>query len=80
MLFAMHYAKLFETLLNYALHQKYISLDTAAQNKCLFCRNPYLGIQTSLLYWCKSTLITRSLKRREKEDCCKLMQRPRAGF
>ena len=30
------------------------------------CRNPYLGIQTSLWYWCKSTLITRSLKEKRK--------------
>ena len=43
MLFALHYAKLRETLPNYALHQKYISLNTAGQNKCLFCRKPYLA-------------------------------------
>ena len=66
MLFAQHYAKLFYTLLNYALHQKYIFLNTAGQNKCLFCRNPYLGIQTSFWYWCKSTLITQSLKEKRK--------------
>ena len=52
--------------LNYALHQKYISLNTAGQNKCLFCRNPHLGILTSLWYWCKSTLITWSLKEKRK--------------
>ena len=36
----LNYSKL---CLKYALHQKYISLNTAGQNKCLFCRNPYIS-------------------------------------
>ena len=39
----LNYSKLCLIMLNYALHQKYISLNTAGQNKCLFCRNPYLA-------------------------------------
>ena len=56
-------------MLNYSklcMHQKYIFLNTAGQNKRLFCRNPHLGIQTSSWYWCKSTLITRSPKEKRK--------------
>ena len=59
-----------------------MSLNTAGQNKFLFCRNPYLGIQTSLWYRSKSRLITQSLKEKRKG---RLLQahakiRPRAEF
>ena len=67
MLFAEHYAKLFQILLNNALHEKHMSFNTAVgQNKCLFCRNPYLGIHTPPCYRCKSRSITKL--RREKEE------------
>ena len=51
-----------------------------ARTKCLFCRNPYLGIQTSLWYWCKSRLITRSLKEKRKGRLLQAQAKPRAEF
>ena len=76
MLFALHYAKLFEILLNYALHQKFMSLSTAGQNKCLFRRNLYLGIQA--LSWCQPAAShARSCdhwRGRKKEESSKLLR------
>ena len=66
MLVALHYAKLFQILLNYALHQKYISLSTAGQNKRLFCRNSYLGIQALSWCQCKSRWITEGEEKRKR--------------
>ena len=50
-------------MLNYALHQKYMSLSTAGQNKCLFCSNSYLGIQALSGCQCSQD---RSLKGKRK--------------
>ena len=47
MLFALHYANFFKLLLKYALHPKYMSLNTAGQNKRLFSRNPHIGVTRS---------------------------------
>ena len=72
MLFALHYAKLFQILLDYASHQKCIPINTAGQNKCLYCRNPYL----KAFKHCRGTVAsqTRSLKEKRKEECRKPMQ------
>ena len=81
MLFALHYAKLFLILLDYASHQKCMPINTAGQNKCLYCRNPYL----KAFKHCRGTGAsqTRSLKEKRKEECRKPMQwsiRSRASF
>ena len=49
-----------------------MSLNTAGENKCLFCRNPYSGIQTPLWHWCKSRSITelREEKRESVASTC----------
>ena len=65
MLFALHYAKLFQILLDYASHQKCMPINTAGQNKCLYCRNLYLNA----FKHCRGTGAsqTRSLKKKEEE-------------
>ena len=70
-LFALHYAKLF--LLDYASHQKYMPINTAGQNKGLYCRNPYLKAFKHRRGTGASQ--TRSLKEKRKEECRKPMQK-----
>ena len=48
------------------MHQKYISLSTAGQNKCLFCRNSYLGIQPLPWCQCKSRWIPEGEEKRKR--------------
>ena len=60
MLFALHYAKLFQILLNYALRQKYMSSNTAGPNNFASMQAPVLQKSISRPSWyrCKSRLIT----------------------
>ena len=68
--FSLHYAKLFQILLDYASHQKCMPINRAGQNKCLYCRNPYL----KAFKHCRGTGAsqTRSLKEKRKEECRKV--------